>query len=253
MVRTTPGEAPEHVLVLRETAGPRERRRGRAAAAGGSVVPLTVATVIAAAPVADPAAEMAGAGPEAVDAAFAILQSAVHGHRVAAADPYVAEVAAEHALVVRLGYGSGEQVAEGRWTEARELPRPRRPGLRERRMAVLRPQERLAALLGGREAALACEELVLRGRLDLDRGRGREAALQAHLALEAARVELAAWSGLSGMGERLAELDAQRSAVAAAADAALQGGLDEDAQAVVERAVERVEAALRARAAGGAY
>ncbi|MDP9385178.1 MAG: hypothetical protein M3P50_08100, partial [Actinomycetota bacterium] len=121
------------------------------------------------------------------------------------------------------------------------------------REAALRPQERLAALLGGRDAALACEELVLRGRLDLDRGREREAALQAHLALEAARVELAAWGNLTRMADRLGDLDARRDAVAAAANAALQGGLAVEERAAVAEAIERIEAALRARSAAGAY
>ena len=52
------------------------------------------------------------------------------------------------------------------------LPRPRGA-------SMFSPQERLAALLGGREVALACEELALRARGDLDHGRaarGRAAA-----------------------------------------------------------------------------
>jgi len=216
-------------------------------------VPVTVATVIEAAPPADAEAWLEAAGQDFVDAAFAVLQSALHGHRLATADPHAGEVSADAALVVRIGYGSGEEVADGRWTSARELPAPRRSALRERRTAALRPQERLAALLGGRDAALACEELVLRGRLDLDRGRSREAALQAHLALETARVELAAWSSSSAVAERLGELDARREAAAGAANAALQGGLDAGSSAVVENAIELVEAALRARNAVGEW
>ena len=52
------------------------------------------------------------------------------------------------------------------------------------------PEERFAALLGGRESPLAAEELVLRARADLDAGRPREAALQARVALEALLAEL---------------------------------------------------------------
>ena len=97
----------------------------------------------------------------------------MHTHRSAAADPRVPVPSRERALVVRVGYGAGEQVSEGRWSEAVEVPAPR-PGRRER-SAVLRPQERLAAILGGRDVALACEELTLRARLDADAGRWREA------------------------------------------------------------------------------
>lgn len=269
MVRPVAGESPEQVLVVRAASGAassggsgrRGRRRARAVAPEPPVasVPVTVATVIEAAPLAGGEeaegwlARAAGDDAEAtVRAALDVLRGAIHGHRVAAADPYVAEVGPDAALVTRVGYGSGEQVAEGHWTEARELGAID-PAVRGRHEAALRPQERLAALLGGRDAALACEELVLRGRLDLDSGREREAALQAHLALEAARVELAAWRGLTGMADRLSELDARRDAVAAAANAALQGGLPAGERAAVAEAIERIEAALRARSAAGQY
>ena len=52
------------------------------------------------------------------------------------------------------------------------------------------PEERYAAILGGRDRGLAGEELVLRARMDLDAGRVREAALQARVALEALLAEL---------------------------------------------------------------
>src|SRR5581483_11093828 len=112
---------------------------------------------------------------------LAVLNQALHAHRLATADPYAREVGRRDALVVRVGYGAGEQVADGRWTEALELPDPRTQ--RRKREAALRPQERVAALLGGRDAALACELLVLRTRADLEAGREREAALQLRAAL----------------------------------------------------------------------
>ena len=65
--------------------------------------------------------------------------------RPAAADPDPAR-----ALVARIGYGTGEQVADGAWDAARELPPARRPAAAG---AAARPTERLAALLGGRDAA----------------------------------------------------------------------------------------------------
>jgi hypothetical protein len=145
--------------------------------------------------------------------------------------------------------GRGDEVADGRWTDARVLP-PVRPRS-ERRAGALRPQERLAALLAGRDVALAAEELTLRARLDLDRGRTREAALQLRVALEAALAELQAWSHRADLAQRLAELRGQRAAVAAAANRALEGGLDADELATVERVIGRLEAALAARVAGG--
>ncbi|HEX8103592.1 MAG TPA: hypothetical protein VF533_13335 [Solirubrobacteraceae bacterium] len=265
VVRPHAGEGAEHVLVIAAGSGSAPARRGRRwgresdAAGAPAAVPLTRATVIEAEPEPDLDRAQAwletaaGEGAEAtVAAALAVLNRAVRGHRIAAADPYVAEVAPWRALVTRVGYGTGDEVADARWTEARELQPP--PVTRaERRDAALRPQERLAALLGGRDAALACEELTLRGRLDLDHGRDREAALQVHLALEAARVELAAWGALTGMADRIGDLDARRDAVAGAANEALQGGLRAETRETVAEALARVEAALRARAAAGAY
>jgi hypothetical protein len=109
----------------------------------------------------------------------------------------------------------------------------------------MRPQERLAALLSGRDAVLASEELTLRARLDLDRGRQREAALQLRVALEAALAEL---KPTPTMSERLDELRGQRDPVGAAANESLAGPLLPETRQRVAHALARVEAALRARA-----
>ena len=114
---------------------------------------------------------------------------------------------------------------------------------------LLRPQERLAALLAGRDVALACEELALRARLDLDQGRQREAALQLAAALDAALAELEGWRGTAA--DRRAHRGAarHRAAVDAAARAALEGGLQAEHIEAVEAALGRLEATLRARTA----
>lgn len=190
------------------------------------------------------------ASPEALGESLATVNRVLHAHRVAAADPAARDVGLEGALVARLGYGSGEQVADGRWEEAVEVPSG--GGGRGRRAAALRPQERLAALLGGRDSALACEDLVLRARADLDAGRLREAALQVRVALEAALGELDGPAGRAAdMAERLAELRERRSAIGDAANQALAGPLTEDAATAVRETTERLEAALRARSAAG--
>jgi hypothetical protein len=176
--------------------------------------------------------------------ALAVLNRAVAGHRVGSADPWVADADPARALVIRVGYGSGEQVAEGDWESARELPVPER---RADRSLLLAPQERVAALLGARDAALACEELALRARGDLDHGRTREAALQLLVAVDAALAELEPWR--ESLGDRIDELAGRREAVAAAAAAALEGGVEPEAAAEVEAVLQRLEAALRARLA----
>ena len=131
---------------------------------------------------------------------------------MAAADAFAPDIDPTRALAVRAGYGSGDEVAEGRWTAARELPVPERP--EPRRRSRYRPMERLAALLSGRDAALACEELTLRARADFDRGRSREAALQLEAALSAALSELAGWVSHGDIAARLDELATYLPAVA---------------------------------------
>ena len=267
VVRPQAGEGPEQVLVVTAAEAPQRRSRlmggGRPRGAAPepeiAEVPVTRATVIEAAPLAGEAEAEAwlkrAAGEEAeatVAAALRVLNQAVRGHRISAADPHIAEVAVDQALVTRVGYGSGDEVADGRWAEALELPPPK-VGRRARRDRSLRPQERLAALLGGRDAVLACEELALRGRLDLDHGREREAALQTHLALEAARVELAAYTTTTGMADRLAGLDEWREPLAQAANEALQGGLPAESREAVAEGLDHVERALRARALTAPY
>ena len=85
-------------------------------------------------------------------------------------DPLVQEIGASRALAIRLGHGSGDELAEGRWTEAREMPRPRRG-----RLDDVEPQSRVAAVLAGRDEVHPAETLILRARLDAQQGRSAEA------------------------------------------------------------------------------
>jgi hypothetical protein len=260
VIRGHAGE-PEHVLVLqtlaaaprRARAGLRRRVRPATPEPPAASVPVTRATLVGAVPMAGDdvaSAWLARADLTAeVEAAVDVLNRVLHAERIVRADPFVREVAAEQALALRVGVGRGEEVAHGLWADARSVPpiavaRPRRAN-------ALRPQERFAALLAGRDVALAAEELTLRARLDLDRDRTREAALQLRVALEAALAELQAWAHHAEMAERLEELGAERGAVAAAANRALEGGLDAAQIEDVRRVVRRVEAALAARVAGG--
>jgi hypothetical protein len=240
---------PEHVLVTARLGAPQRRLLGnRPRSASTEPAPVTTAraTLVAAAPFDsedEAAAWLKRAGNEDVDDAIVVLNRVLHLQRTAAADAFVREVSRGQAIVARVGYGEGEEVAHGRWSAATMLPLPRAP--RTARAAALRPQERLAALLSGRDAALAAEELTLRARLDLDAGRAREAALQLRVALEAALAEMEPWR--DRLPDRLAELRDSRAAVGAAANSALQGGLDEAMTADVEQVLQRLEAALRAR------
>jgi hypothetical protein len=252
---------PAHVLILETVQPPprsaRRRRRPRLRPAEPEPAPtapaISRATLVGARPLeGDDAAQewLAAADPAAeADAAVDVLNGVLHAQRIVRADPFVREIAREQALVVRVGIGLGDEVAHGRWTDAVLVPPP--AARSERRVRALRPQERFAALLGGRDVALAAEELTLRARLDLDRGRSREAALQLRVALEAALAELQAWAHVADLADRLTELREARGVVGAAANRALEGGLDDAQIADVERVVGRLEAALAARVASG--
>jgi hypothetical protein len=243
------------VLVIATLGAPERRwlrgRRPKAASPAPAPVTTSRVTLVAAQPLDDEDAAtrwLRAAGEAEAGAAVAVLNRVLHLHRAATADPNVREVSRDQAVVARVGYGDGEQVAEGRWRRALELPAAR---AQPRRTAALRPQERLAALLGGRDAALACEELALRARQDVDAGRRREAALQLDAALTAALAELEPWAPRADLAARLAELRELQDGVRAAAQAALEGGIDDDADVALRHALDRLEAALRARTALG--
>ena len=189
------------------------------------------------------AAWLAQAGEAELQRDLDVLNAVLHAHRLAAADPHLPTLSRRQALAARVGFGAGEELADGRFSEVRELAweAPRRP-----RRRMLTPEARLAAILTGRDEPLVCEELVLRARLDLDRGRHRHAALQLLIALDAAIAEL---SGDPATAERMPELRTFREPVGAAAQAALSAGPDAAAVAALTTALQRVEAALRARAA----
>jgi hypothetical protein len=203
----SPESGDETVLVLERLGAPafseRRRRRGRSSPTKPEPgqLSLTRATVIPASSSFDTQADAARwldetcEAEEAVealaDAALVILNRALHAQAVAAADPYGRQLTPEQAERVLLAYGSGEQAADSRFTDARQVDlAPRTASRRRQREEELRPQERVAAILRGREQLDACETLLLRARADLDGGREREAALQLRVGLEALLIEL---------------------------------------------------------------
>ncbi len=196
-------------------------------------------------------------GDREVLAAIAIVNRVLYSHRIASADPHVHEVSPAQALAIRAGWGEGEQVADGRWLHARLLPweRPGRgPGGALRggraRSLALRPQERLAELLGARGQVLGCEELALRARLDLDHGRTRLAALELDRALALGAAELRSETR-PDLDIRIAELEQLHTGVAEHATGALGRETADTDVEVLTHALERLEAALRARSATG--
>lgn len=253
LTRSAPDADPERIVVLRTTGAAQrpligKRRPRRAEGEEPEAVPVVRATVIDTDPLDSADAAEAwldelrrdgDAHRAAADAAASVLNHLLRAHRAAAADPTVRDVAPAGANAVRIGYGSGDQVAEGRYQDAYELPPEDERSKVRRRAAALAPDERLAAILGAREEVLACEELVLRARADLDAGRPREAALQTRIALEALLAELG--------GEAAGEAAGDRDAVGRAANEALTGDPAPELQEAVAAAVRRMDTALRRR------
>jgi hypothetical protein len=246
MVRSAGQERLEAVLVLSTLGAPERRRvRGRRAQrveeTGPEPVPTARATVVRPEPFdsreeADSWLASLRRDDEAaraeLDSALRVLNRARAAQRAAAGDPYAGDVSASNALTCRLGYGSGEALAEGRFADAIELPHA---GAARFRRSVRASDERFAALLSGREERLLAEELVLRARADLNAGREREAALEARIALEALVAEL---------GEQATV--GQRERIRGAANAALEGRTPEG----IEEAVAAMEALIRRRRLG---
>lgn len=287
LVRREGDREPERVVVLgaleaarQPLAGPttlgllsgRRSKRNPVVAAGPQPAPVATTRVTVIDPVSLSAESQARAWLAELDrerevrAAVAILNRVVHSHRIAAADPYVHEVSSAHALVIRAGWGEGEQVADGRWLHARALAAgagtqratgSRRRGPGRDRSAALRPQERLAALLGARDGTLVCEEIALRARQDLDQGRVAHAALELEHAYELAVLELDDQTR-QDLAIRVAELEQLRVGVKEQAQAVIAAGANVTGEGppgpdegVVMHALERLQAALRARSAAG--
>jgi hypothetical protein len=254
MVRAGPDSELEAVLVLRTLGAPERRlmrgRRGRVVEdAEATPVPTSRATAVRPRPF-DSAAESdewlasvqrdEGRREAELAAALRILNRAVHARRVAAADAALGDLSLDRALAARIGLGRGDELADGRFATAWELPRRGPPTKR----SMEAPEERFAAILAGREPTLPAEELVLRARADLDAGRARESALQARVALESLLADLPA----EDAGR--AELEPQRGAVGRVANAALAGTLDEPTVASLAEALVWMERALKRRRLG---
>lgn len=111
----------------------------------------------------------------------------------------------------------------------------------------MRPQERVAALLRGRERADACETLLLRARADLDAGRRREATLQLRVGLEALLVELPGALDDADHTRDVGILEKRLPTVKAAGEGALKGDLEPEAETSVRETLELAERILRRR------
>lgn len=253
----------QRVLVVETLAAPappgRRRRRPREADPGEepAALPLTRVTAVRAfEPHQTPEAaaswlESTIAAEEEVDAAVAegvdLLNRALHAQATASGDPLGSGLDPEAAVRVRIGFGSGEEVASSRFAVAHDVDVRSGGSRRRRREEDLRPQERVAAVLGRRERIDACETLLLRARADLDAGRRREAALQLRVGLESLLVELPGALVDPGHEADLGALAGRRDEALGAADAALHGDLGSEQEHHVAELLEVCERVLRRR------
>jgi hypothetical protein len=254
-----PDERPETVVVVQTLGVPtptkgrlrRQRPRRTEPGSGPPEVPLTRLTVIPAEPLESGAAASAFRGaasdPEEadrlVDDALAAANALLRTHQIASRDPHGHELSREAAVVTRVGHGTGEELADGHWKEAVEVAQNEE---RRRRMQALRPQERTAQVLAGRESIDACETLLLRARADLDANRTREAALQLRAGLDALLAELPGRAGPE-QEDDLTALAARRDPVNGAAAAALRGDPSPEEAAALAETLAICERVLRRR------
>jgi hypothetical protein len=260
-VRGPGPDVSESVLVLQKVGAPAaSRRRRRPRRPEEEAAPLTLTRVTAirafarfeseeeAARWLEEACEAEDTIEVLVDEALELLNRALHAQALASASPHGrAELAAEGAERTLIGFGSGEETAAGRFRDARQVDVAPLSSRRRRREEELRPQERVAAILGGRERADACETLLLRARADLGAGRDREAALQLRVGLEALLIELKGALADPGHDEDMAALQTRRSEIGDAANEALSGELSPERRDQVEELLKICERVLRRR------
>ena len=238
----------------REAPGRLSLRRRRAPRPTGDgdepeAVAITRVTVVRGSPFADDGSAREWFAdcrdPETADREIAealrLLNRAILAHRVSASDPYAADAASGQARRIRIGFGSGDELVEGRSREVHEVPAQ---ATRRGRRRMLAPEEQVAQILGGRRPIWPSEDLLLRVRLDLDQGRTREAALQAQAAHGSLAAELAAQPGGD---EARSAIERQRPIVGRLGAAALERELDDAEMESLAEAVAQMERVVRRR------
>jgi hypothetical protein len=170
-----------------------------------------------------------------VAAGLEVVNLAIRAHRLATSDPYAVEVTAIDARAVRLGYGSAEQVASGRWEAAIVLETGGRGATRDERLV---PAAAVADALAGRAVLPESLDLVLRALLDVRHGRPRAAALGLRAAADLGRAEFAGNEGVGAVldrGDEVADVLVPR---------ALLGPLGAEDERCLRKALEQLAGGL---------
>jgi hypothetical protein len=181
---------------------------------------------------------------EHVERALRAINEMIRAHRAAGPDPYAVELTPEDARAIRVGYGGGQEVANGTWLRALSLPTARIG--RVSRAERVRPTEELAAALAGRAPVMEGEDVLGRVLLDLDQRRPRAAARQLDAALALLIAELRALAGDVGAAHVAVQLESARARAHELSARAVQGGLTDDDTKAIDELSAGAERALSA-------
>jgi hypothetical protein len=185
---------------------------------------------------------------ELLDDAISTLDRARAADAAAGGTPFGTPTAIGSLLAARIGYGDGDQVASGRFLEAWDVDARGGSGSRRReRMARTGSLARMAAIVGGRDEAAACEVLIPRVRLDLNTGNLAAACLAAGPAFTATVAELEFAVDDPGHEQDLDRLEELLPELGAVSERAASGSLDPDDRRKVEAALEVAERVIRRR------
>jgi hypothetical protein len=147
---------------------------------------------------------------ELVAAAVLVTNTAIRAHRVAVGDPTLPEIGVAVARRIRIGAGSADEVARGRFADAIALTTPDAAGWH----SSMPPAEALSAVLGGRVPLLDADELILRVAGDLGARRTRLAALGLPTAIELLLEEVPQDEAVADLRARVAALQTDAAALA---------------------------------------
>jgi len=133
------------------------------------------------------------------------LDRALAAEAAATGRPYIRAIGIDDVIAARIGFGDGDRVSDGLYLEAFEIDaRGGTASPRRERMNRTRPLARIAAIIGEKEQAAACEFMIPRIRSDLEGGRIMSAALVMEVAVRSSIVEL---DTILDLPEHAADLD----------------------------------------------
>ncbi|MGK2931341.1 MAG: hypothetical protein ACSLFD_00955 [Solirubrobacterales bacterium] len=185
-----------------------------------------------------------------LDEALDAVERVLAAEAAASGRPFAQSPALEQIVNCRIGYGDGDRLAGGRFIDAFDIDA--RGGTasspRRERLGRTMPIARIAAILGGRDEAQACEFLVPRVRADFDAGRTYAAVLGIEPAARATLVEMDDALDVPDHEADLDELERMLPGLTVLTDRALEEGRSWDgAREAVEAPLRLAERVIRRR------